>query len=267
MNVIIDGLVAFMRNLIPVCTFIIASVGLGLAWLSFFPVLRGLARGQKIILAPVVGLLLLSIFSYGFIQLARVWSPAFTIGSRLIFVTSLVFVILFLRDTWKKRQTLKEWGIAGIGLLCFILFLSLRLVYLKGLVLPPYHDSVEHYRILVNFLNPATTPGLFSEGYYHFGFHSIAAWLVELAGAAPETALVLLGQFFLSIVPLSLYSFIHALTHNWKPSLITALIGAFTWSMPAHAANWGKYPAMAAVIILPALLALLILLLDRKSVV
>ena len=265
MNVIIGGLVAFMRNLIPVCTFILASVGLGLAWLSFFPVLRGLARGQKIILAPVVGLLPLSIFSYGFIQLARVWSPAFIIGSRLIYLTALVFVILFLLDTWKKHHTVKEWGIIGISLLCFILFLSLRLAYLKDLVLPPYHDSVEHYRILVNFLNPATTPGLFSEGYYHFGFHSIAAWLVEVAGVAPEISLALLGQFLLSIVPLSLYSFTHAFTHNWKPSLITALIGAFTWSMPAHAANWGKYPAMAAVIILPALLALLILLFQAPS--
>lgn len=265
MELIIDGIVVTFQQILPVGAFFIASMGMGLLCTRWLFPASCKSIGDRIILAPVIGLVPLTMFSYGFIQLARVWTPAFIIGSRLIFVTTLVFVVLFLLDIWKKRHTLKGWGITGICLLCFVLFLALRLAFLKDLALPPYHDSVEHYRILISFLNPENTPGLFSQGYYHFGFHSIAAWLVEVAGVTPETSLALLGQLLLSLVPLTLYAFVHALTHNWKPSLISALIGAFSWSMPAHAANWGKYPAMAAVIILPALLALLILLFQVQS--
>ena len=265
MHTLFSGLAILINNLIPVNLLLITISGLGLSWLRIFPATRGLSNGQKIILAPVVGLLPLSLLSFGFIQLALIWTPAFIIGSRLMFVTGLVFVVLFLVDIWKNRHSLKDWGITGICLSCFVLFLALRLAFLSNIVLPPYHDSVEHYRILLSFLDPGSTPSLFTGEYYHYGFHSIAAWLVEMAGVAPETSLALLGQLFLSLVPLSLYSFVHGLTHNWKPSLIVALIGAFSWSMPAHAANWGKYPAMAAIILMPALLALLILLFQEPS--
>jgi hypothetical protein len=265
MQILLSGLRLLFENLIAVTAFFTTAAGLGLMVLSLMPASRRLSVTDKLLIAIPVGTVPLSLFSYGFIQLARVWQPTFAVASRLLLVMGMVFLLLFLRDVWKQKRTATDWGLGIAGILSFVLFLALRLAFLSNVVLPPYHDSVEHYRILLSFLDPVSTPSLFSGGYYHYGFHSIAAWLVEAAGVTPAQVLTLLGQFFLSLVPLSLYSLVHALTRDWKSALITAMVGAFFWAMPAHAANWGKYPALAAITILPGLLAVIIVVWQEKE--
>ena len=259
MQIFYFGLKVLLENLIAVAVFFTTVSGLGLLILKLLPAIRHLRNGDKLILSVAVGMVPLSLFSYGINQLALIWSPAFVIGSRLLALVGIVVFILFLRKIWQRQNSRKEWIITGAVILAFVIFLSLRLSFLHNLVLPPYHDSVSHYKVLMWFLDPQTTPSLFSANYYHYGFHSIAAWLVEVAGVAPLDSLAMLGQLFLCLVPLSLFVFVHTLTRDWKPSLLTALIGAFSWSMPAHATNWGKYPALAAIIVFPAILGLLII--------
>ncbi len=259
MHLLFEGLPALFQNLIVVAVFFMTSTGLGICWICFVPSTRSMSDGRKLVIAAAVGTIPLTLFSYIFLQIAIIWSPAFVIGSRLLALVGTVVFILFLRKIWWRQNSRKEWIITGAAILAFVIFLSLRLSFLHNLVLPPYHDSVSHYKVLMWFLDPQTTPSFFTANYYHYGFHCTAAWLVEVAGVAPVDSLALLGQLFLSLVPLSLFVFVHTLTGDWKPALLTALIGAFSWSMPAHAANWGKYPALAAIIVFPAILALLVI--------
>lgn len=265
MQILTDGFIELGRNFLPVMVFLITCAGWGWLVVDLFLPAAKLPGHVKLLMSLPVGVVPLALFSYVFIELARTWSPAFHTGA---FVLLLIGVIAFgmsvlgAKPRKLSARVLLTWLLFGI---LYIAFLALRLAYNKDLLLPPYHDSVEHYRILTGFLTPVTTPPLFSGTFYHSGFHSIGAWLVVVSGIEPENAIMLLGQVLLSFVPLSLYAFIWIVIGQPLPSLAAALVGAFYWQMPAYAVNWGKYPALTAIIILPALLAVMAILLRQPK--
>lgn len=148
---------------------------------------------------------------------------------------------------------------AGLALL---LLLVMRLAFLKQLLMPGYSDSPIHYQIVLGFLDPGSVDSKLSlenifSNYYHFGFHAIAAWLTALSGIAPEKAISLLGQIFLVVAPVSVMFLAHTLTRNVNGALFAGLLAATGWLMPAFAVNWGKFPALASLATLPAVLAVL----------
>lgn len=210
-----------------------------------------------------IGAIPLAMLSFTVMCLARLWPEALTIGIPLI--TGLGILGVFL---WLKPGKAKElWAHANIlipGGILFLLVLIVRLSFLRGLLLPPSFDSAVHVEIVQDFLSPQSPPqALYSlpnilHRYYHFGFHSLAAWFVLSTGVKPEFAVSLLGQLFLVLAPVSIFYLAIVTTNNFPAAIAAACLACVGWKLPAFAANWGKYPALAGITILPSVLGVLV---------
>jgi hypothetical protein len=212
-----------------------------------------------------IGSLLLTWASLFLMVLGRIGRPVFMISSILLPLASLT--CLFLRP-WRNRVTsldrstfLISFGI-GFG---FILYLMIRLAFLRDLILPPYDDSPDHFMIVREILNPADSPhSIFSllsniaKNYYHIGFHAIAAWLSVVSALDPAVSISLLGQIFIFMSSISIFYLTLVMTENIPAGFIAAVFTAFAWKMPAFAANWGKYPAIMGLTLLPGWLGLMV---------
>src|SRR5205823_9493453 len=91
-----------------------------------------------------------------------------------------------------------------VAALCLLgltgLALTLRLRDIQGLWVPMFGDSLHHTMITSIIADTGRVPS----GYqpyvpvdtftYHFGFHTLAACLAQLTGAAPQIAVLVMGQ-------------------------------------------------------------------------
>lgn len=265
MYILLDGFLILLRFLLLIGVFYLTSLGLGLIWINRLRATKDLQFLFKCALALIVGLIPLAIFSYLFIQLARFWSLAFILGSFLLAAAGITSSIWNIRKLDLFNVSGWKWLIGAACLGGFSVYLALRLAYLKEINLPPFTDSVEHFKIIKSFLDPQLTPSFFSSPYYHFGFHSLAAWFSEVTGLLPEYAISLVGQLILCLFPLSLFTLVYALKRDWKPAILTSFVGAFFWTMPAHAVDWGKFPTLAGLVVLPAALALVALIMKAST--
>jgi len=139
----------------------------------------------------------------------------------------------------------------------FFVFVVLRMYIVKDLALPLYSDSVEHFLIVDDFLNP-TLPARalykltrITSRYYHFGFHSAAAWFSVMTNAGVGETILVFGQIIQALIPLSLYFPIQLITKDRFAGLVTVLFAGVCWTMPGFATNWGKYPALISLAIYP----------------
>jgi hypothetical protein len=132
----------------------------------------------------------------------------------------------------------------------FALFLSaiiiLRLAYVSKATFPSYFDSAHHYLIIRSILagdslgmaNLSTIP------YYHLGFHFLSAIIVSTTQAEITRTMLLLGQILLAMIPFSLFFLVRHVTGSDMAGWFTVIVSGFGWYMPAHAVDWGKYPAL-----------------------
>ena len=163
---------------------------------------------------------------------------------------------LLLHHQRKTAGTGGTWTLAALALLLAGLTL-LRLSFLRGLLLPPYFDSVEHFQIVNDLLHPEGPPQAFytlariTQRYYHFGFHALAAWVSGLTGASPADTILVLGQLLQALIPISLFFPIKAATRSDAAALFGVLLAGLGWRMPAFASNWGKYPALTGIATFP----------------
>ncbi|GAB4462471.1 MAG: hypothetical protein Kow0070_21510 [Anaerolineales bacterium] len=134
-------------------------------------------------------------------------------------------------------------------LLFFFITLPLRLAYPSQTDLPLYFDSAQHYLIIKTLLskNQSLLWGWLNTSYYHFGFHFPAAFLAKAAGAEPARVILILGQVVLLTLPFSVFFIVRHETNSNAAGVFAMLLAAFGWSMPTHAVNWGKYPALMSV--------------------
>jgi hypothetical protein len=173
-------------------------------------------------------------------------------------------------------QILVTWGLITLGIRTFIpelpkaslgLFLFftasliLRLAFLTGLSLPLYFDSATHYRIIQSiqeFITSGHTvwPASISRKYYHLGFHTLAAILGTIFDIPVRKVILLLGQVLLSAMPLPVFWLVRLETRSTSAGFLSALLAGFGWFMPAHALNWGKYPALLGSLIAQSVLVI-----------
>ncbi|MBK6647431.1 MAG: hypothetical protein IPG44_17065 [Anaerolineales bacterium] len=182
---------------------------------------------------------------------------------------SVVFIGLVSLIHYLHKETKQLINIALVTTVYTILLL-LKLPLLDRILLPGYTDSPIHYQIIENILDPYTTsPGMgignLTETYYHLGFHGLAAWIASLTGTNSANAMSLIGQLSLAAVPLSVAFATFALSKNIAGSLASGFLAAFGWAMPAFAINWGKFPALLCLSLLPAALGWGALLRDPKG--
>jgi hypothetical protein len=264
MTILLDGLNTLVTHREGIFLFFISVIGLG-CWISQY-LKTNQEQPKWIRLAEYIllGCLALVWLSFFLVLLKQLWSPLFEIGVYLI-PASIVFPLwLLVRNKGIGRSSTAD--LIPLGLLCFsfLLFLPARLAFLRNLILPPYNDSPKHYKIVQGFLHPSTTNVSFyspintASHYYHFGFHSLAAWLSALSRIDPASSIAVLGQVIVTLAPFSILLLTYALTRNTRASWIAALFAALAWQMPYFALNWGKYPAITGLSLAPAVLSILV---------
>ena len=148
------------------------------------------------------------------------------------------------------------------------LFIILRLPYVSRAIVPLYFDSAQHYRyihdLLANIEQSSGTGSLV--GYYHFGFHFLDALLTSLTGAKITDTMLVLGQAILALLPFSMFFIIVHGTRSNSAGFFAVALAAFGWYMPAHAIDWGKYPALASLAFIPFVASLAYLALQNRSI-
>lgn len=141
-------------------------------------------------------------------------------------------------------------------LLCLVLVAAGRLLTVRGLDMPLWHDSVQHTTIVQRMLESG---GLFSswEPYApyktlstQFGFHALAATWAWITGADAPQAVIWSGQLLSLAAVLALYPLAYRLKGPWAGAISVAAAGLFL-QFPAYYTNWGRYPQMAGQILLP----------------
>lgn len=163
------------------------------------------------------------------------------------------------------RGASKGEKIAGPSILLLTVFLPvsviLRLTFMTGTIVPPYFDSVEHFRLtqeLVTALESSsllvTIPTL-TPSYYHLGFHLLASLLTFGLGAAPIDVILVLGQVTLAMIPIPIFFLIRHETRSAAAAWFGTLLAGFGWYMPGFAVNWGKYPALTGLLVMELVLS------------
>jgi hypothetical protein len=132
----------------------------------------------------------------------------------------------------------------------FLVLVFLRLGYAADALLPAYFDSAWHYSLIQSILRlehgaPLAWP---LDGWYHPGYHLISAALVSFTGGSLARLMLIFGQISLAALPLPLYFFVRHSGGSVSAGLLAVTLAAFGWSMPAHAVDWGKYPALLSLL-------------------
>ncbi|GAB4492447.1 MAG: hypothetical protein Fur0016_04640 [Anaerolineales bacterium] len=174
----------------------------------------------------------------------------------------LSIVGLLLLPGWKKIPA--PFGrlspLVAALLLTFLLSLFSRLAFLSNLLLPSYFDGALHYQIsqylLTNFGQWPwdASPPLVS-GYYHIGFHLLTASAAFVTNLEIGQVILLLGQFTLAVLPFPVFLVTRHVTESTLAAFFALILAGWGWNMPAHALNWGKYPALAGLLALQFALA------------
>jgi hypothetical protein len=167
----------------------------------------------------------------------------------VLILLAILVVMLFLRSEkqpWGNSRTILFLLITLFGLSIF-----LRLAFVSKAVIPQYFDSAQHYLIIKNLLvNPASSVRALmtwpTTVYYHIGFHIVAAFIISALHSDIINAMLILGQITLAVIPLSVFPVIKHETGSDSSGVFTILLAAFGWYMPAHAMDWGKYPALTS---------------------
>jgi len=180
-----------------------------------------------------------------------------------LFISSIFFLLRFKTtlETDSKPTTF-------ILLCCFSISILLRLVLVSKAILPSYFDSAQHYLIIKNILENKATGVLSSLtiSYYHLGYHFLAAFITSISQAEIAKTMLIFGQIILATLPLSLFFLIKHETRSNLAGIFTVSLAAFGWYMPAHAVDWGKYPALTSVGMLPFVLSLAYLVSRYKNI-
>ena len=141
-------------------------------------------------------------------------------------------------------------------LLFFFLSVLLRLAFVSRALFPSYFDSAEHYRLIKNILQNGTALPVSSTSYYHPGYHIFTAFLVTVLKTDIPRTMLILGQLVLAYLPISGFFLVRHVTGSNSAGIFAIVLAAFGWYMPAHAVNWGKYPALMSLTLLPFILSL-----------
>ena len=144
----------------------------------------------------------------------------------------------------------------------FGICLFLRLAFVSEALLPPYSDSAQHYTIIKDLMgNPEASNATRSfkwptTSYYHLGFHFLAAFITSVTHTEITKVMLVLGQMLVAVIPLSIFFIPRYATKSNSAGILAVLLAAFGWYMPAYAVNWGKYPALASLILIQFVLSL-----------
>jgi hypothetical protein len=146
-----------------------------------------------------------------------------------------------------------------------------RLYAVRDLPVGLWGDSYHHTMIAQLLVDHG---GLFSSWQpyaplktftYHYGFHSLVAWLHWLSGAPVTRGLLIIGQLQSALTVPLIYLLTLRLLGRPRAALWAALLVGFVSLMPAFYVNWGRYTQLAGQTILPAACVAWMALLDAAT--
>lgn len=139
--------------------------------------------------------------------------------------------------------------------LAFLVSLFTRLAFLADVLLPSYFDGALHYQISQHLLAhfgqwPWETASPLVNGYYHVGFHLLTASAAFVTNLEVGQVILILGQVTLAVMPFPVFLATRRETGSTLAAFFALILAGWGWNMPAHALNWGKYPALAGLLAL-----------------
>ncbi len=240
-----------------------AGISIGAAGLLVGGALRrfeGLDLAARLSASIGGGLLLTTVVGWT----AAVLHLRVSAGAVLLAALAMASLGLFLWLRPGASQGRLDLGALGL-IACLVVFGFLRLAFASPLSLPPHIDAVEHYAIVADLLAPDRPPiaendvSLLATQYYHFGFHGLAAWVLSLAGGATPFTLIALGQLLQGAAIVGIYFPTYAAVRDSRAALAAVVLAGVGWTMPAHASDWSRYPALLSLAVLPAAVGLALL--------
>jgi hypothetical protein len=196
-----------------------------------------------------------SLFSFLWYFLTFFFSPRLSLWTTLllIFIVGLTFFTLNLKTTSNSSKP-----VILFLLILTALFIILRLAFVSKAILPLYFDSAQHYLFTKNILASLEQENRVNSflAYYHLGFHFLAAFITFITHAQINDTMLVLGQVILALMSFSVFFIVRFWTRANLAGFFAILLAAFGWYMPAHAVEWGKYPALAGIALLPFVLSM-----------
>ncbi len=206
--------------------------------------------------------LLISLFWY---SLGTILSPQISAPIGIIFAF-IAGLILSARAPKTTSNILKLMALSL--LLLTVLFIVLRLAFVAKAIFPLYFDSAQHYLYIKNLLanlNGSDTPWSLAN-YYHLGFHFLAAFITFITRTQINDTMLILGQVILAVMPLSAFFIVRHWTGSNTAGIFAIILAAFGWYMPAHAMDWGKYPALTSLGLIPFVLSIAYLSVQNRMI-
>ncbi|MFQ5762265.1 MAG: DUF6541 family protein, partial [Candidatus Bathyarchaeia archaeon] len=161
-----------------------------------------------------------------------------------------------------KLSTSGGWSLALLSLFLAVFFL--RWLPLNSSTVILGIDTNHHVIITDLVLRNGAIPSDYepywglSSFTYHFGFHANAAAFSLLSGLPPHEAVSVLGLYLIALAPLSVFVLTATLFKSEQAALIAAVITGLVSVFPAFYLNWGRFTQLAAVVVVPLAMALLV---------
>lgn len=137
-----------------------------------------------------------------------------------------------------------------------------RFVAVRDLAFPPWVDSSRHGLITAVMLASGQIPGDYQPYLpvdhfpYHYGFHTLSASLIMMTGQAMPGALLFLLQLLGGLLPLPVYAAGWIVTRRRLVGLLAAFLVGLPFFFPGYYVTWGRMTQLAAMAVMPVLIAL-----------
>lgn len=186
-----------------------------------------------------------------------------TAGLMIVIILIVPVIFLLLRS---KKNSFRYPPV--ILLILTLLFIILRMAFVAKAILPLYFDSASHYQFIkdVSASLEHFAPSWPLINYYHLGFHILVAFLNHAMPLEINDSMLVLGQIILAVMPFSVFFIVSHWTRSKSAGIFAFLLAGVGWFMPAHAVDWGKYPALAGVALIPFVLSIAHLAMENKKV-
>lgn len=236
-----------------------------------------LERWLDLELAPLVRPSLWIGLSLAVWPLGYVWLTTFGLAFSVGMITFIAFGLVggVVWRIWREGE--QPWAlpapvpILGLVLLIVSFAISTRISHIRNVAFPPWVDSIHHATIMRVIAESGQVPYslrpyLPVDNFgYHWGFHSTAATIYNLSGMSIPQFMLWYGQFLGVLIVISVGSATIGLTKSPIAGLAAATMTGFISIMPAYYLSWGRYTLLAGLAMVPVVLLLAWVAMDRSD--
>ncbi|KPQ44969.1 MAG: hypothetical protein MPEBLZ_00440 [Candidatus Methanoperedens nitroreducens] len=222
---------------------------------------------QRLIISPGLSLSFIPLLTYFFTLIGMKLN---TILILLIFLILAAIILLkYILEHRKNKEnffnfkkfknSFEKYELLSYLILFAILLISLfvRLIPVKDMLVGPGSDSYHHTLIVQLIIENGGIPHSYepyaqlSSFTYHFGFHTIVAFIYWVSGLDVAKLVLYTGQILNAFAILPIFLFADRLFKDRKMALISSFIVGLISVFPAYLINWGRFTSLTGMIILP----------------